>query len=62
MYARSRHTTSDFSRSHRQQEIIKAVIKTAIQKENITSVSKIKELYATYTQMVTTNISAKEMI
>lgn len=62
MYARSRHTTSDFSRSHRQQEIIKAVIKTATQQENITSVSKIKELYSTYTQMVTTNISVKEMI
>lgn len=62
MYARSRHTTSDFSRSQRQQEIIKAVIKTATQQENITSVSKIKELYSTYTQMVTTNISAKEMI
>lgn len=62
MYARSRHTTSDFSRSHRQQEIIKAVISTIIQKQNITSVSKMKELYNTYTQMVTTNISIKEML
>ena len=62
MYARSRHTTSDFSRSQRQQEIIKAVINAATQKENITSVSKLKELHATYTQMITTNISLKEMI
>ncbi len=62
MYARSRHTTSDFSRSQRQQEIIKAVITTATQKWNITNVSKLKELHTTYTQMVTTNISLKEMI
>ncbi len=62
MYARSRHTTSDFSRSHRQQEIIKAVINSATQKGNITNVWKLKELHSTYTQMVTTNISLKEMI
>jgi len=62
MYARSRHTTSDFSRSQRQQEILKAVINTATQKENITNIGKLKELHSTYTQMVTTNISLKEMI
>lgn len=62
MYARSRHTTSDFSRSHRQQEMIKAVIDTAKQKWNITNVGKLKKLYSTYTKMVTTNISLKEMI
>ena len=61
-YARSRHTTSDFSRSERQQEIIKAVIAKALQKENITSVSKLKSYYDTYSRMVTTNISSKEVI
>lgn len=61
-YARSRHTTSDFSRSQRQQEIIKAVIQKALTKENLTSVSKLTELYNTYTEMVTTNISSKEII
>lgn len=61
-YARSRHTTSDFSRSQRQQEIIKAVIHTALQKENLTSVNKLTELYDTYTKMITTNISSKEII
>ncbi len=62
MYARSRHTTSDFSRSERQQAIIKAVINTATQKENITNIGKLKSMYGTYTEMVTTNISLKEMI
>lgn len=62
MYARSRHTTSDFSRSQRQQDIIKAVINTALQKKNITNVGKLKEMYNTYTKMVTTNIKLKEMI
>lgn len=61
-YARSRHTTSDFSRSQRQQEIIKAVIKKMMQKENITSVSKLNELYDTYTEYVTTNIDTKEVL
>jgi len=62
MYARSRHTTSDFSRSQRQQDIIKAVINTALQKKNITNVGKLKEMYNTYTKMVTTNVKLKEMI
>ncbi|HRX63543.1 MAG TPA: LCP family protein [Candidatus Absconditabacterales bacterium] len=62
MYARSRHTTSDFSRSHRQQEIIKAVVDKLLQKQNITNVGKLKQLYSQYTEMVTTNISLKEMI
>lgn len=61
-YARSRHTTSDFSRSQRQQEIIKAVLAKALQRENITSVSKLKSYYDTYTRMITTNISSKEVI
>lgn len=61
-YARSRHTTSDFSRSQRQQDIIKAIINTALKKENITNVGKIKEMYSTYTRMVTTNVSFKEIV
>lgn len=61
-YARSRHTTSDFARSQRQQDIIKAIINTALKKENITNVWKLKELHATYTRMINTNVSLKEMI
>ena len=62
MYARSRHTTSDFSRSQRQQKIIKEVLTTLLKEENITNIAKLKELYGTYTKMVNTNISLKEMI
>ena len=61
-YTRSRHTTSDFARSQRQQDILKAVIDTALQRKNITNVWKLKEMYSTYTRMVHTNISLKEMI
>ena len=61
-YARSRHTTSDFSRSQRQQQIIKAIMDKMLQKENLTNIDTLRELYDTYTRMVTTNISSKEMI
>jgi LCP family protein required for cell wall assembly len=61
-YVRSRHTTSDFARSQRQQNVIKAVIDTALQRKNITNVWKLKEMYSTYTRMVYTNISSKEMV
>ena len=61
-YARSRHTTSDFSRSQRQQELIKAIIEKMLQKENLMNIDTLRELYDTYTRMVKTNISSKEMI
>jgi anionic cell wall polymer biosynthesis LytR-Cps2A-Psr (LCP) family protein len=61
-YARSRHTTSDFSRSQRQQQLIKAIMDKLLQKENLTNIDTLRELYDTYTRMVKTNISSKEMI
>lgn len=54
-YARSRHSTSDFSRSKRQQQVIKSIIDKVMSSENF-SVSKFRELYATYTSIVKTNI------
>ena len=60
-YARSRHTTSDFSRSLRQQIIIKAII-DKIKSQGIWTVTKIKKLYESYLTTVKTNISLKEMI
>jgi len=62
MYARSRHTTSDFDRSLRQQIIVKAIIKQITSKDILLSPSKIKDLYKSYTAMVKTNISSDEMI
>ena len=60
-YARSRHSTSDFSRSLRQQLIVKAIMDKII-KNCIGNISKLKGLYSEYTKMVTTNISLQEMI
>ena len=59
-YARSRHSTSDFSRSLRQQIIVKAVIQKL--KDQGTSITKLNAIYKEYTKMVKTNISLKEMI
>jgi LCP family protein required for cell wall assembly len=60
-YARSRHSTSDFSRSKRQQSIIKAIMTKIMSSENF-SISKLKELYTNYTSIVKTNISLDNMI
>ncbi|MDD3263101.1 MAG: LCP family protein [Candidatus Absconditabacteria bacterium] len=60
MYARSRHTTSDFDRSIRQQQIVKAIITKFI--EQGLKPNKIKQLYQDYTKMVKTNVSVDEMI
>ncbi|MFZ2151072.1 MAG: LCP family protein [Candidatus Absconditicoccaceae bacterium] len=62
MYARSRHTTSDFDRSLRQQQIIDAIKDKFLSGGYVKNVSKIKQLYSDYTKMVTTNISFKEII
>ncbi len=61
-YARSRHTTSDFARSMRQQQIIKAVLEKVFSVDNITSPGKVKELYADFTNVVHTNMTLDEMI
>lgn len=61
-YARSRHSTSDFSRSQRQQQIIKAVFDKMTANGALKSVTNIKKIYNEYTKMVKTNISVGEMI
>jgi len=60
-YARSRHSTSDFSRSLRQQLIVKGVMNKLV-KSGLGNINKLKALYGDYTKMVTTNISLKEML
>lgn len=59
-YARSRHSTSDFSRSQRQQIIIKAIINKAFQ--NGISISLLTNLYNTYKSFVHTNITIDEVL
>ncbi len=61
-YARSRHSTSDFSRAYRQQLIIKAVIAKIKESISITNISGIETMYKNYTNMVTTNLSLKNLL
>lgn len=61
-YARSRHSTSDFSRALRQQQIIKAVISEIMSASNLVNPAKWRELYDSYTDIVKTNIELEEMI
>jgi len=62
IYARSRHSTSDFSRSQRQQQIIKAVLNKLFSSKVLFDVSKLKQLYFQYSQMVFTDLSFKEIL
>ena len=60
-YARSRHSTSDFSRSLRQQLIVKGVMNKLVT-NGLGNINKLNALYDDYTKMVTTNVSLKEML
>lgn len=61
-YTRSRHSTSDFSRSYRQQQVIQAIVKKLTSFSNITYPSTISQLYSTFTNYIHTNISLSEML
>lgn len=58
-YARSRHSTSDFDRSKRQQIIIKALISKLI---SFNSISKIDDIYSNFSSFITTNVGVWDMI
>lgn len=60
-YARSRHSTSDFSRSLRQQLIIQAIV-DKLKENGLGNANKLTNLYKEYTKMVNTNITLKEML
>lgn len=61
-YARSRHSTSDFDRSLRQQLIIKALKDKFLDIGFISSPSKIKSLYATLNKYVVTDLDISQII
>ena len=63
-YARSRHAAghaSDFDRSYRQQLVINAIKEKLLSWGNV-SLSKAKDLYESYIEMVNTNVSLNEML
>lgn len=59
-YARSRHSTSDFARSLRQQQLIIAIKDKML--ESWLNISMMWEVYEQYKNYVQTNISLQEMI
>lgn len=61
-YARSRNTTSDFSRALRQQQILLAIKDKALDLGIIFSPGKIKELYQAVARNVETNLETSEII
>lgn len=61
-YARSRHSTSDFDRSLRQQQVIEAIKRKVFEADYITSPKKIKEFYDIYTSYVSTDIWITDML
>lgn len=62
MYARSRHSTSDFDRSERQQQVIKAIKEKLSWSYFLTSPLKIKELYDVFTNRVSTNLNLTTIV
>ncbi len=61
-YARSRHSTSDFSRSLRQQQIIKALKKRIFELWYLKDSSKIKDLFLSLEKNIKTNIDLQSLI
>jgi len=56
-YARSRHSTSDFSRSWRQEQIIRAIIHKLVSDWTLLSPTKLKNLYLQFQDTVKTDMS-----
>lgn len=61
-YARSRHSTSDFDRSIRQQQVIKAIKDKLTWSYFLTSPWKIKELYEVFVNHVHTDITLSTIV
>ncbi len=61
-YARSRKTTSDFDRAHRQQQLLTAIKEKALSLNLLTNPSKIQEIYAAVNAGIETDLSVNEII
>lgn len=61
-YSRTRHSTSDFDRSLRQQQIIQAIKNKITSWEWVDSVEKITKLYNIFTENLKTDISINDTI
>lgn len=61
-YARSRHTTSDFDRANRQQQILYAIKQKALETEVIFNAGKITDVLNVLKNNIETNITIKEIL
>lgn len=61
-YSRSRHTTSDFDRSRRQQLVIQALKDKMSSLEVLSSPRKLEDIYSAVSYSVQTNISLKDIL
>ena len=61
-YARSRHSTSDYARSLRQQKIIQAIIDKLTSSKTLLNPSKVKSIYAKATDFIKTNLTTDEIL
>lgn len=61
-YARSRKTSSDYSRARRQQDLILAIRKKAEDLSLLTNFDKLKEFFQIYRRNVNTDIGLTEMV
>lgn len=61
-YARSRKTTSDFSRALRQQQVIEWIFHQIMKSVWLANVHKLQDLYTQFQDLVDTNISIKQML
>lgn len=61
-YARSRHSTSDYARSLRQQAIIQAIIDKLTSSKTLLNPGRVKDLYTKATDFIKTNLSTDEIL
>ena len=61
-YARSRKTSSDYDRARRQQDLILALKKTALDQHILTDFGKLRKFYEVFRQNINTNLGVSEMI
>jgi hypothetical protein len=60
-YARSRHSTSDFDRSLRQQSLVRALKEKLLSLGTLSKPSKIQSLYSALSSHIRTDLSLREM-
>lgn len=58
-YVRSRHSTSDFDRTRRAQEVVKAIFKKVM---SLNAINRVPELYSMFISSVETNIPASTIL